>query len=50
MQPYRPAEMTEEDWFLLKGFEAAKIDVDRLTLEDVNYQEIQRRLHTSWPL
>ncbi len=43
-------QMNADDLHLLKGCGAAKLDLSDLTMENVTYEEIQKRFHISWPL
>lgn len=42
--------MDTDDLRMLKGFGAARLDLNDLTMANVTYDEIQRRFFTSWPL
>jgi hypothetical protein len=46
----KQTEMDADDLRLLKGFGAARLQVDDLTLENATYAEIKKRFHISWPL
>ncbi len=46
----RRTEMDADDLRLLKGFGAARQDISELTMENVSYEQIQKRFYTSWPL
>jgi hypothetical protein len=43
-------EMDADDLRLLNGYGAAKRDLTDLTIQNVRYEEIQKRFYTSWPL